>query len=161
VTAAGYGAWTGPARVMALAVDAAVSAAQAGDADAFAEAAAELGRLDREQLAVLLGTMTRDLLERAHPDGLDSEDAEQVLVSCARAAAGWYEPLDGDTLAWALTGALGIGDPADAPQLDGAAVVAHGLLLIADLLTGLAVRLPPVLEFALRELMRAQTVEMP
>ena len=58
---------------MALAVDAAVSAAQSGDAAAFTDATANLSRFDREQLAVLLGAITRDLLERSHPDGLDSE----------------------------------------------------------------------------------------
>ena len=69
---------------MALAVDAAVSAAQSGDAAAFTDATANLSRFDREQLAVLLGAITRDLLERSHPDGLDSEGAEQVLQSCIR-----------------------------------------------------------------------------
>ena len=79
---------------MALAVDAAVSAAQSGDAAAFNDATANLSRFDREQLAVLLGAITRDLLERSHPDGLDSEGAEQVLQSCIRSAACWYQEVD-------------------------------------------------------------------
>jgi hypothetical protein len=158
---AGYRSWRGPARTMALAVDAAVSAAQSGAAVAFTDAVADLVRLDREQLAVLLGAVTRDLLERSHPDGLDSEDADQVLQSCVRSAASWYEPLDGDSLIVALTGALGVTDPDESPQPGGAAVVAHGLLLIADQLTILAQALPPVLDDALRELMRAQTIELP
>jgi hypothetical protein len=158
---AGYRSWPGPARAMALALDSAVSAAQAGDAAAFTDARADLGRVDREQLAVLLGAVTRELLERAHPDGLDSDDAQQVLASCIRSAATWYPPFDSDLVLWALTGALGVNDPDDAPQLDGPAVIAHGLLLIADQLTSLSQQLPPVLDGALGELMRAQTVELP
>jgi hypothetical protein len=146
---------------MALAVDAAVSAAQAGDAAAFTDATATLSRVDREQLAALLGAVTQDLLERSHPDGLGSDDAEQVLQSCIRSAAGWYEALDSDSLVGALTGALGVSNPDEPPRPDGTAVVTHGLLLIADQLTILAQRLPPILDGALRELMRAQTVEFP
>lgn len=146
---------------MARAVDAAVSAAQSGDATAFADAIASLSGVDREQLAVLLGAITRDLIERSHPDGLDSEDAEQVLQSCIRSAARWYDPVSSDALVGAFTGALGISDPAESPQPDGTAVVAHGLLLIADQLTVLAQDLPPVVDCALRELMRAQTIELP
>jgi hypothetical protein len=146
---------------MALAVDAAIMAAQAGDAAAFADALHDLRRGDREQLSVLLGAITRDLLERSHPDGLDSDDAEQVLQSCIRAAAGWYEPLDRDVLIRALTGALGVSDPDESPHVDGEAVLAHGLLLIADRLTLLGEQPAAVLDTALHELMRAQTVEMP
>jgi hypothetical protein len=158
---AGYRSWSGPARAMALAVDAAVSAAQSCDAAAFTDATANLSRVDREQLAALLGAITRDLLERSHPDGFDSEDAEQVLQSCIRSAAPWYEAVDSDALVGALTGALGISNPDEPPQPDGTAVVTHGLLLIADQLKILAQELPPILDCALHELMRAQTVEFP
>jgi hypothetical protein len=159
---AGYRSWPAAARTMAVAVDAAVTAAQAGEAAAFADAVAELSGLDREQLAVLLGHVTRDLLERSHPDGLDSDAAARVLHGCLRAAAAWYEPLDGDLVIMALTGALGITpDPDESPPPAGPAVVAHGLMLIADQLTVLGQQLPPVLDAALRELMRAQTVELP
>ena len=177
---AGYGSWPEPARTMARGIDDAVTAAHAGDAAAFADATGALGRFDHEQLVIVLGGVTRDLLESRHPGGLGGEDAEQVLRGCMSAAAGWYEPLDARALIEALTGALGIsetasaepwagetgeapapddsGEPQEAP--DAGAVVAHGLLLIADLLT-VAAWLPPVLEAALRELMRAQTVELP
>jgi len=158
---ADYRSWAAPARVMALAVDAAVAAARSCDAMAFADAVDDLSRVDREQLAVLLGTVTRELLERSHPDGLDSDDAEQVLRSCLCSAAGWYERLDSELLVRALTGALGITDPDEAPQADGTAVLTHGLLLIADQLKVLAQQLPPLLDYALGELMRAQTIEMP
>ena len=159
VTAA-YRSWSGPARSMALGVDAAVSAARAGDAEAFADALTELARVDREQLAVLLGTMTQDLLERSHPDGLDSDDAEEALRRCIRSAAPWYEPLDSDVLIRALTGALGVADPDDALPVDASAVTAHGVLLIAELLAA-PEDLAGLIDAALRELMRAQTVEMP
>jgi hypothetical protein len=149
---------------MALAVDAAVTAARAGDAAAFAEAADELSRVEAEQLAVLLGTVTRNLLERSHPDGLDADDVAHVLGSTLKLAAGWYEGLDGDAVVLALTGALGIfaePEPDERPRPAGAAVVAHGLLLIADQLRVLALPAAPFLNAALKELMRAQTVELP
>jgi hypothetical protein len=158
---AGYRSWSEPAKTMALAIDAAVSAAQANDAAAFTEATDDLYRVDREQLAMLLGAVARELLERSHPDGLDSDDAEQLLQSCIRSAAAWYKPLDSDSLIRALTGALGISEPEESPQLDGAAVVSHGLLLIADQLTTHTQELATVLDSALAELMRAQTVELP
>lgn len=146
---------------MALAIDVAVSAAGAGDTPAFTDALDDLGRLDSEQLAVVLGAVTRELLERSHPDGVGSADAEQVLASCMKSAASWYEPLDGDSLIRALTGTLGIHDPDESAPPAGPAVVAHGLLLIADQLTTMGEDLPPVLDRALRELMRAQTTEFP
>ncbi|MGH3251562.1 MAG: hypothetical protein ACRDOI_35875 [Trebonia sp.] len=156
-----YRSWSGSARAMALAIDVAVSAARSGDGAAFADATSELARVDREQLAVVLGAVTRDLLERAHPDGLDPDDAEQVLQSAIRSAASWYRDLDSDSLLLALTGAIGLSDLDELPERDGPAVLAHGLLLIGDLLTGVAEALPPVLDGALRELRRAQTVELP
>lgn len=146
---------------MALAVDAAVSAAQSSDAAAFADAIADLSRVDREQLAVLLGSVGRDLLERSHPDGLDSDDVEHVLRRCTRSTAGWYEPLDRDSLVRALIGALGISDPDESPPADGTAVMTHGLLLIADQLKISNQGLPSLLDSALHELMRAQTIELP
>jgi hypothetical protein len=146
---------------MAETVDAAVTAARAGDPAAFGEATAGLAALDREQLAVLLGTVMRELLERSHPDGLDSDDAQHVLSSTARRAVAWYEPLDGAALLEALIGALGVTDPDGAPQPDPDAVLAHGVLLIADQLHVLGQQLPPVLKYALGELQRAQTMELP
>ena len=156
-----YRAWPGSARAMAETVDAAVTAARAGDPVAFGEATAGLAALDREQLAVLLGTVMRELLERSHPDGLDSDDAQHVLSSTARRAVAWYEPLDGAALLEALIGALGVTDPDGALQPDPDAVLAHGVLLIADQLHVLGQQLPPVLKYALGELQRAQTMELP
>jgi hypothetical protein len=145
---------------MALAIDAAVSAAQPGDAAAFTEAIAGLDGVDSEQLAVVLGAVTRDLVERSHPGGLGADEAEQVLESCIRSAS-WYGPVDSDALIEALTGTLGVTVSEDSPRPDGRAVVTHGLLLIADQLRLLGQELPPVLDSALSELMRAQTIELP
>jgi hypothetical protein len=157
----GYQSWRGPSRVMALAIDAAVSAAQAADDAAFADAITALARSNAEQVAVVLGAVSRDLIERAYPDGLDADDAEQALEGAVRSAAGWYAGLDGDSFIWALTGTLGIGDLDELPPRERSAVVAHGLLLIADLLTNLEQSLAPVLDAALGELLRAQTIELP
>ena len=157
----GYRSWPGPSRVMALAIDSAVTAAQASDGDTFADAATALARLDAEQVAVVLGAVSRDLLERAYPDGLDADDAEQVLDGVVRSAAGWFADLDSDSFIWALTGTLGIGDIDELPARERSAVLAHGVILIADLLTALGQPLAPVLDAALRELQRAQTVELP
>ncbi len=158
---AGYESWPGPARAMALAVDAAVSAARSGDSAEFAAATAELSGVDAGQLAIVLGTVLRALLERSHPDGLDADDVLHILHSAARSAAGWYPLLDSDTLLLALTGTLGVTDPDEPPRPDGSAVVMHGILLIADQLRVLAGDISPVLDNALRDLMRAQVNEMP
>jgi len=156
-----YRAWRGSARVLAETVDAAVTAARAGDPVAFGEATAALAGLDREQLAVVLGTVTRQLLEHSHPDGLDADDVRHILTSTAKRAAAWYEPLDGAALLEALTGTLGVTDPDGVPHPDPDAVLAHGVLLISDQLHVLGQQLPPVLNYALGELQRAQTMELP
>ncbi len=159
--AASYRSWSGPSRAMAVAVDAAVTAAQAPSRELFDDAISALRRLDQEQVAVLLGAITRDLLERSHPNGLDSDDAEEVVRSCLVAVAPWYEPLDGNAVVLALTGALGVNDPDESTPPDRGPVLTHGLLLIADLLTVAATALAPVLDRALGELRRAQTIELP
>ncbi len=157
---AAYGSWPAPARTMARAIDAAVAVARAAEVDAFTEASVQLVRLDRGQLIVLLGAVVRDLLEQAHPDGLDADDAEQVLDSCLRTAA-WYPQLDRDAAIHALTGALGVSEVDESMAAGEPAVLIHGVLLIADQLATLDRTLPPLLDAALRELMRAQTVELP
>ena len=166
MTPSGYRAWTGAARTMALGADAAVGAASTGDAEAFAEALTGLHATDREQLQVLLGTATQDLLERAAPDGLDAEEAERVLRGCLAASAPWYDALDGTALLHAFTAAVGVAEPepdADEPAARPApdAVLAHGLLLVAHLVATTRTPIDVVLEHALAELRRAQTVELP
>ena len=157
-----YESWRGTARTMAVAVDDAVIAAQAGDAAAFDEALGRLRTLDRPHLLALLGSAMLDLLERAAPDGLDAEEAERVLRGCLTAAAPWFDALDGAALLAAFTAGVGVADPDDtegAPTAD--AVLAHGLLLVAQLCTTTRTPVPEVLTHSLAELRRAQTVEMP
>lgn len=156
-----YRSWPPPVRVLAVAVDRAVAAAGRGDADDFGAARRELERLDRGQLAALLGDVTRDLIERRHGDGIDADDAQQLLDRCTRAASPWFEPFDADALVRALAGSLGVDDP-DAPSaLTRPIVLAHGLLLVPDLVEAQPAPLAAALDLALRELMRAQTVELP
>lgn len=186
----GYERWPRAARTMARGIDAAVAAAREGDGEAFEQALQDLAHVDREQVGTLLADITRTLLERAHPDGLDSEDAEELLRRCVRSTAPWFQRLDTDALIRALTGALGIGDtgtvgggdasdssgsgtsddrrdpdpaedPEERPRPDPAAVLAHGILLVADLVSTLAVELAPIVDDALGEAMRAQTMELP
>lgn len=161
----GYRSWNGPPRVLAVAVDAAVGAADAADTEAFGEALADLHRTDREQLQVLLGTATATLLERAAPDGLDAEEAERIVRGCFAAAAAWYPAIDADALLAAFTASVGVteadADPEAPPPPGPDAVLAHGLLLVAYLRTATRSALDEVLEHALRELHRAQTMELP
>lgn len=122
------------ARPLAAGVHAAVSAARERDAGAFADAVAELARLDRAQAGLVLGTLVRVLLEEAHPDGLDADDVRAVLERSVRSAARWQPDVDPQVMLMLLAGALGVyepdeGDPAPAPE----AVARHGALLAAEL----------------------------
>ena len=158
-----------PARALTAAVHAAVAAAGAGDLHAFEAALAELGRggarrPDPEQVGVVLGQLLGDLLERAHPDGIDSDDAERAVERCLRAARPWYPLVDEDQLIRALAGALRVDTQAASDAIgvvDRAAVTAHGLLLVADLLMMSSQPLGPVLDDALAEVRREQTIEHP
>ena len=163
-----YRSWDRRARTLAVAVETAVDAADTADADAFDDALPALHKLDREQLLVLLGTATSDLLERAAPDGLDAEEAERVLRGTLRDAAPWYRPIDSNALLRAFTASVGVADPDEDDDTDGDvvrvtpdAVLAHGLLLVGHLRRTTAASLPEVLEHALGELRRAQTMELP
>ena len=147
---------------MANAVDDALIAAGRADGERFDGAVTALGRLDREQLGVLLGTMTALTLERTFPDGLDSDDATDLLDRAERAASSWYRETERDALTRALIGALGIAEDDDGePVPRGPSVVTHGLLLLAELLSARPGELSPLIGEGLRELHRAQTVELP
>lgn len=153
--------WPAAARALAQQVEAAVGSAQAGDRAAFGDAVDALHGLDPNQVATLLGGVLREVLERTHPDGLDSDDAEAALERCLGAVRPWYPDVDEDHLVRALAGALGIADPDETGVADARAVLAHGLLLISDLLTATGQRPGPVLDDSMQELVRAQTVELP
>lgn len=152
-----YPHWSAPARQLADAVDDAVRAATVQDGDGFDDALTRFRRTDPEVVATLLGTMTQQLIERRFPDGLDSDDAQQLIEG---AAAPWYPRFDRHHLTIALVGALGLHDPAETPDADAALVTSHGLLLIAELLPSEKALVPLVTD-ALGELHRAQTVELP
>lgn len=152
---------------MERAVREAVTVAQGHDAEAFGAALATLSRLDREQLATLLGTVVQTLLEHRHPDGLDSDDVDQLVETTVRSAAPWYPRTDRDSLVRVIVGALGVSEidddesDIDKRRVDGITVVAHSLILLADQLTGVPGGLRALLDHGLGELHRAQTQEMP
>jgi hypothetical protein len=143
-----------PARPIAAAATAAVTAAQAHDPGALDAATAELAALDPAQTGLILGTSTRLLLEQAHPDGLDGDAVREVLERCVRASAAWHPGTDPHVVLYLLAGALGVldEDATDVPKPD--ALARHAALLLADLLGGR----PPeaVLTAALTEIQHTQ-----
>jgi hypothetical protein len=151
-----YRAWPGPVRLLATAIDDAVAAAEGDDEAGFADALGRLARADREPLAVVLGELAAALLERTFPDGIDTADAGDLLARCT-ARFSWCPALAEDALVQALAGTLGISLLEDEPLLP--ATVPNGLLLVTELSAGRP--LAPVLDVALRELQRRQTVELP
>ncbi|MBE7187083.1 hypothetical protein [Jatrophihabitans endophyticus] len=158
-----------PVQALVAGVSAAVAAARAGDRDGFEGAVAGLGRggagrPDLQAVGVVLGLLVGELLERSHPDGIDSDDAEQVVERCVRNAGPWYPALDEDQLIRVLAGALGV-DTHVGPDAGGvgdrAALVAHGLLVVADLLDSGCGPLGPVLADVLDRQRRDAEIEHP
>ncbi|WP_250001954.1 hypothetical protein [Actinoplanes sp. M2I2] len=121
-----------PARPIAAAASAAVTAAQAHDAGALDAATAELATLDAAQTGLILGTAIRLLLERGHPDGLDSDAVREVLAGCVRSAAAWHPGTDPQVVLYLLAAALGVLDEDEtaAPKPD--VLARHAALLLAD-----------------------------
>ncbi|HEY2795040.1 MAG TPA: hypothetical protein VGJ28_21955 [Micromonosporaceae bacterium] len=95
----------GPVRVLGTAIVRAVDAV--GDADDYPRATAELAT---PPAGLILGGLVRSMLEDQHPDGLDSDDIEAVLVGCYRAASAWTV-VDANVLLAVLASALGIHEP--------------------------------------------------
>jgi hypothetical protein len=142
-----------PARPIAAAADEAVRAVRDQDAEAFETAVDALAALDPAQVGLVLGTAIRLLLERAHPDGLDSDDVRAALERCVRGAA-WVSEVDPQVVLILLAGALGV-HPGDEVVPPPPAVLArHAALLFADQLG----RRPPaeVLSAALIEIEHTQ-----
>ncbi len=120
-----------PARPIAAAADAAVTAVRDRDADAFDAATDTLGALDAAQVGLVLGTAIRLLLEAAHPDGLASDDIKAALERCVRGAA-WLPAVDPHVVLILLAGALGV-DLGDEVVPPAPAVLArHAALLFAE-----------------------------
>jgi hypothetical protein len=141
------------ARPIAAAATAAVTAAQRCDGEALQEAVGDLATLDPAQSGLVLGTMSRLLLEDAHPDGLDGDAVRAVLERCVRAAA-WQPDVDPHVVLLLLAGALGVtGEDGSVPP--GPEVTArHAALLLADLLGPRPAA--PFLTAALAEIERVQ-----
>ncbi|MFD4294591.1 hypothetical protein ACFWPA_02560 [Rhodococcus sp. NPDC058505] len=154
--------WPRPAKGIASAIDAAVTAAGAADAPAFGAATTELLRWEPDQVRAVLSAMVRALLEDVHPDGLTGEAVQAVLERSARAAAGWLPTLDVGALAVVLTGSLGLTDYDEDTERIGWPVIApHALLVTADLLAAAQTPADRHLRRAIGEIARAETVEMP
>lgn len=151
---------SGPAAARGIrkAVTATVAAAQAHQLEPLRAASSAK---DPERLAIVQGSVVRTLLEQLHPGGLSSADAQETIQRCAKAAAPWYPDLDPNLLVLVLMGALGATDPTDSPQPNHTVISEHAALLIADLLAVADEPLDGYLSFALAEIERAETMEMP
>ena len=143
-----------PARPIAAAASAAVSAAQARDRDGLDAAVDELAALDPTQTGLIMGTAVRLLLEDAHPDGLDGDAVRDVLEGCVRTAAQWQPDVDPHVVLQLLAGALGVldEDETEPPKPD--VLARHAALLMADLLRTRPVE--PWFSASLAEIERAQ-----
>jgi hypothetical protein len=177
------------ARALAVRVSASVSAAQLGDADAFALLAPALDGSGAHHVDTVLSSVTRALLEELHPDGLESDDIRGILGRLAVEALDWYPAFDMDALLVTLAGALGVAEaPGPSPfatsDPDGSApdgidstdsgsdeptalpptetvLRRHAVLLVADLCTVSGSSAPRQIASALAEIERAETQEMP
>ena len=142
-----------PARPIAAATDAAVTAARDHDVEALTSAVGELAAVDQAQAGLILGTTVRLLLELSHPDGLDGDDIRTVLEQSVRSAATWQPEVDPHLMLILLAGALGVHDDEE-PPMKPDALARHSTLLIAHLLGERP--LPPVLTRALSEIEQTQ-----
>ena len=143
-----------PARPIAAATDAAVTAARDHDVEALTSAVGELAAVDQAQAGLILGTTVRLLLELSHPDGLDGDDIRTVLEQSVRSAATWQPEVDPHLMLILLAGALGVHDDDGEPPPKPEVLARHAVLLIADQLGGRSIR--DCLDRALDEIERAQ-----
>jgi hypothetical protein len=155
----------GTVKALRKAVLDAVRAAGAADGPALAGCGPALAGLDEPRLRIVLGEMLRSALEELHPDGLSSADAQDLIEHCVE-QAGWYPELDPELLVVVLLGAFGAHDPDQQAASAPAIVAQHAAVLLVDLLTDPTKPDPPgrterLLNQALAELERAETMEMP
>ena len=147
-----------PVRRMARAIEAAVEAARAEDAEGLEAVAIELSKLDAEQTGKVMGGVLRLLLERKHPDGLDGDDIRDLLQACARSAGGWLPSANPHTMLVVLAGALGIhpeeheGVARPSPE----SITVNTSVLLAHLLTG---RVEPYLTAVFAEIARSEFMD--
>ncbi|MFF2083647.1 hypothetical protein ACFVVM_07710 [Nocardia sp. NPDC058176] len=152
--------WPTPARAIATTIESAVIAAQAADESEFTTAVTDLAALPAYQVGSVLSTMVRELLEIAHPDGLTGDDIRTVLDAVVRRSITWLPTLDPATVVSILTGALGVDDP-DEPDRPRTNPQPAAILLIDHLATRARVPAQRIVEHAVAEIARAETVEMP
>ena len=143
-----------PARPIAAATEAAVTAARERDPEALAEASGALAALDAAQVGLILGTTVRLLLEDRHPDGLTGDDVRAVLTSCVTGAAGWQPDVDPHVVLVLLAGALGVQEEDGAPPPPPGELARHAALLLADQLGPQPPR--ELLDRALKEIEQTQ-----
>jgi len=149
-------------RVLAERASAAVDAARDQDRDAFLPAAERLAALDPDQVGLVLGAVTRTLLESLHPDGLSGEDAQAAIARCATTTHPWWPGVDPNALLLVLSGAMGVFPADEEPvPVTPLAVAQHAPLLVADLLAVADQPFEAHLHAALAEIARAQTTEHP
>lgn len=147
------------ARTLRTALGDLVSAAAREDAPAMGEVRTRLEQVDPEQVRVVLGHAVRALVERTHPDGVDSEDLSTLLQDVVRGSA-WCPDVDPAALVAVLSGAFGVHRDDDEPLPHAAPEIGTAAaLLAAHLLRGRDVG--PLLDAALAEVARAETVELP
>ncbi|MFC8529709.1 hypothetical protein [Nocardia sp. NPDC057227] len=148
------------AREIERGIEAALTAITAQDAAAFTEATTDLAARPAEQTGLVLGAALRELLEVAHPDGLDADDIQAALARTVRATVAWLPGLDPAGFVAALTGALGVTEPDEVPPPP-AVTQPAALLLVADLAAIARVPATAAVRSAFTEIERAETVEMP
>ncbi len=132
-------------------------------AEALGEAIAELARHGGAAQA-LQAVMIRELLERAYPDGFTGKSVQEVLLRCAGAAS---ELMDDEglieDLALVVGGALGMSEEfggAASPRV-AARFLRAGLLVLDDLLVRTGLDGGLMVEMAMGEFWRSETMEMP
>jgi hypothetical protein len=158
---------TSSVRAVRTAVLDAIRATATADGPALADCGPALAALDEPRLRIVLGEMLRSAMEELHPDGLSSADAQELIEHCVE-QSGWYPELNPEVLVVVLLGAFGAHDPDQQPALPPAVVARHAAVLLVDLLTGTTKTTPDLLgraerllNRALAELERAETMEMP
>ncbi len=149
-------------RALAERATAAVDAATGQDRDAFLAATERLAALDPDQVGLVLGAVTRSLVEELHPDGVSGDDAAALLAGCARSAYPWWPEVDSNALLLVLSGALGVFPADDEPvPVTPLGVARHAPLLVADLLAARHEPFEPRLHAALGAIAVAESAELP
>lgn len=150
--------WPAEVRRIADATNDALAAVASQDSVAFDDAVESLGRSDSAQAGHVHAEMVRTLLEEVYSDGLTGENVQEVLGRTVR-GADWLPNLDIAGFVEVLTGALGVSDVEEQSRVRPRP--AHALLVVADLLAVRRGRAETYLRYALAEVRRAETIEMP